>query len=81
MRTTLLACCLLLTGCAGLSDRAEDAIGKLDVHVGDVTKALADAPRLTMLIDMADIDGNDRIDSADEWFALLSGVVAAIQSR
>lgn len=81
MRKCLLACVLLLTGCAGLSERAADALNSLDVPTGDVVKVLAEAPKLQLIIEMADIDNNGRLDAAPEWFAFLSGIVTLVQAR
>lgn len=79
-KTMLLLVALLSASCGGLASRAKAEIDRLDVNTSGVAKALADAQRVQFAIELADVNRNGRLDSAEEWFALLSGVVATIAS-
>lgn len=72
----LTALTLLLASCAGLSEQAIEGLDGLDLNTAEITKVLADAPKVQLIVDMSDLNRNGRLDGANEGFALLSAVVA-----
>ena len=83
LRITLtLTLMLALSACsAQLESRASRTLEDLDVPTSNTQAVLAQAQKISFLIDQSDLDDNGRLDSPTEWIAFLSGFVRLVESE